>query len=988
MASRRGKKPSQVKKPRTRTSSVGTRSKSVKATSPALRPDSRFPIVGLGASAGGLDALETFFTAMPADSGMGFVVVTHQHAGHTSLLAELLSRRTTMPVSELSKASAVRPNHVYTVTPGYHVSITGGVLQPVQIDRRRLTPMPIDYFFRSLAADQQDRAIGIILSGTGTDGSIGLKEIKGGLGLVVVQEEQSAQYAGMPHSAIATELVDFVLPVAEMPKQLLSYASAARGRSKKIVRGEPTAPEALQQIFALVRERTGHDFSQYKGSTIRRRIERRMNLHHLDSVRRYVRFLQNTPTEVDLLFKELLIGVTSFFRDPDAWKAVASSVEALLVDKPDDYVFRIWVPGCSSGEEAYSLAMLLREVMDASKRSMSLQIFATDLDTAAIEMARAGSYPLGISNDVNPKRLTRFFIREDESYRVKKEIREMLIFAPQNLVADPPFTKLDLVSCRNLLIYLDATLQRRIVPIFHYALKPGGVLFLGSSESIGAFTDLFAPLDKKHKIFARQDVAGAYVAEFSPRVESNLPNSTRPTVQRGPSEANTIHLAEKFLLKNLVPPTVLVQERGDVVHVHGRTGLFLEPAPGAQASANIFNMARRGLQVTLSAAMRQAASQDREIVHRGIQVKTNGSQLLVDLRVQRLKEPDALKGLYRITFEESSAGSPNDEGEETAFEMKQPDRLAELERELQYTKESHQGTIEELETTNEELKSTNEEMQSTNEELQSANEELETSKEEMQSLNEELQTVNAELQGKVEELSRANNDMKNLLNGTDIATLFLDNDLNIKRYTEQAKRVARLIPSDVGRPIGDIVSRLRDSSLIDDAKEVLRTLAFKETEVQSEGDAWYLMRVLPYRTTENVIDGLVITFVDITKIRALQEGQRRLLDALKSSPTSVFGQDAELRYRWGSSSVFAHDFADVHGQTDLEVFGPTTGKELTELKTRVMQSGSPIRQRIAVKARKRSRTYDVYVEATIGRRALRGRDLRGYGRHAGRGGSR
>ncbi|NUO51720.1 MAG: PAS domain-containing protein [Polyangiaceae bacterium] len=679
-------------------------------------------------------------------------------------------------------------------------------------------------------------------------------------------------------------------------------------------------------------------------------------------MKRYVRYLQANPTEIDTVFKELIIGVTSFFRDPEAWLALEPILDEALQAVETGQVFRAWVPACSTGEEAYSLAILLKERMEKLKKQASVQIFATDLDATAIDAARAGEYPLGITTDVSAERINRYFTKDDQVFRIKKEIRELVVFAPQNIIGDPPFTKLDLLCCRNLLIYLDAELQRRLLPIFHYALKAKGYLFLGSSESIGGFGDLFTTASKKWKIFKREDVTvGAYVAEFPmSRMRDNPSSSGSARVLRLGAEANIPQIADRLFLKHLVPPTVLIHQRGDVVHIHGRTGLFLEPAPGPQTAANIFNMVREGLQISLAAAMREAAGTDKEEVHRRVPVRTNGDVHAVDLRVQAIREPEPLRGLFRVTFDDTGLA---EESTDEKTHQTVPSRMLELERELQYTKESHQGTIEELETANEELKSTNEEMQSTNEELQSANEELETSKEEMQSLNEELQTVNAELQGKVEELSRANNDMRNLLNGTDIATIFLDNALNIKRFTEQAKRVIRLIPSDVGRSIADLVSTLRYDSLVNDAREVLNTLVFKETEVQGEGEASYLMRILPYRTTENVIEGLVLTFVDITKVRRLQQNQERLLRALESSPTCVFGNDTSLRYRWAYVPVFGRQPHEVDGKTDGELFGTEASKPLTALKRKVLDSGTAARGRIELPVSGKLRTYDLYVEA-------------------------
>ena len=936
---------------------------------PPTGSETGFPIVALGASAGGLEALKTFFSEMPPDAGIAFVVVTHQHAGHLSLMADLLGRQTDMPVIEVSKQTKIEPGHVYTSKPGRNLGILHGELHSLKPDEQATLRLPVDYFFRSLALDQKHLAIGIVLSGTGTDGTLGVKEIKGSLGMVMVQAEEDAQYDGMPRSSIATGLVDYVLPVSEMPKQLLAYCARLRVPLQPTLHApQPVAAsEALQRIFVLLRSRTGHDFSLYKDTTTRRRIERRMNVHHLDTAEKYLDLLQTHPGEAEHLFKELLIGVTSFFRDPEAFDALALVLSDLVAKKPEGYVLRVWVAGCSTGEEAYSIAILVKEIMEKLKKSLSIQIFATDLDKTAIDVARAGVYPLGIANDLTPERLARFFAQDDETYRVSQEIREMVVFAQQNVIADPPFTKLDLLSCRNLLIYLGSELQARLLPLFHYALKPNGILFLGPSESIGAFTPLFGALDKKCKIFEQREAATlGYVAHF-PTAAPDLGFAGIPQKAGLPAgePPNLAPLAEKLLVRALVPPAALVHERGDLVHIHGRTGRFLEPAPGLPTRANIFNMAREGLQLDLSTAIRQAAAGEIEVVHPGVRIDSNGAPLEVDLRVQRVSEPSALRGLFLVSFENARAPEEYHEAPDKKAPAHRRDRIAMLERELQHAKESHQSTIEELETANEELKSTNEELQSTNEELQSTNEELETSKEEMQSLNEELQTVNAELQDKVEELSQTNDDMRNLLNATDIATIFLDNDLHIKRYTEQATHIIRLIASDIGRPIGDLASKLNYDPLVQDAADVMRSLVFKEAEVQSDGGQWYLMRILPYRTADNIIDGLVLTFVDISATKALQDNERLLLETLQRSPVMVFRQDLDMRFTWACSQVFGRAPRELLGKTDAELFGAQEAASIIAVKRGVLQTGTATRQRASLLLNGQKRIFDLFVEPTL-----------------------
>lgn len=844
-------------------------------------PSTRIPIVGIGASAGGLEALEEFFDAMPADSGMAFVVVTHQAPTRVSLLPELLRNHTTMKVHEVTDGVAVEPNTIYLPPPGIHLALLDGILQPMPADvTHGVLQFPIDYFFRSLADDLRDKAISLVLSGTGTDGTLGVQAIKGAGGLVIVQEQQSAKFPGMPTSAVATGVVDYILPPRLIPHQLLTFVRGSYLQAEV----SPTfistlTPDVLRQIYVLLRNRTRQDFSAYKISTLQRRIERRMNMQQMRTADQYLRYLREHPHELDLLFQELLIGVTSFFRDPEAFVSLAHSVlPDLLAAHPDEQPIRVWAPGCSTGEEAYSLAMLLREGLEREQKSCPVQIFATDLSPQAIEKARSGLYPGGIAVDVSPERLERFFVKEDGSYRIKKEIRELVVFAEQNILTDPPFTKLEILSCRNLLIYLNPDMQRQLVPMFHYALNPGGILLLGSSETIGGFTDLFATLDHRWRVFKRKEsnATAPLMMEFSTRVGKAEGGLVTIGGFTKASETTMVSLVDKALVQQFAPPSVIVNSRGDIMYIHGLTGNFLQPSPGPPTH-NILTMAREGLRMDLLAAIREAAAQDHPVVHKEVQVRTNGGVATVDVRVRKIADPEALRGLLMVNFVEAAA-PPHRRRRSKTGQLDAADlgRVAELERETQTLRTTLQSTIEEANTTNEELNSTNEELQSANEELQSANEELETAKEEMQSLNEELQTVNGELQSKVAQLSQVNDDMLNLLNSTDIATLFLDNDLCIKRFTPQTKQMFKVIPTDVGRPISDIVSTLRYDRLEADAREVLRTLVFKEMEVATKDGAWYVMRMLPYRTSDNVIDGLVMTFIVITKQK--QSEQTRSTD--------------------------------------------------------------------------------------------------------------
>lgn len=845
-----------------------------------------FPVVGIGASAGGLEALEILLDNMPTDTGMAFVIVTHQHPGHTSLLPELLGRETEMPVVQATDNIKLQPNHVYVGPPGQHLAILDGTLHLLHTETRNSPRLPIDHFFRSLAQDQHHRAIGIVLSGTGSDGSIGLKTIKAEAGMVIAQEPQSAKFEGMPSSAIATGLVDYVLPPAAIPGQLVAYARGPYLQRAAVAQPPPViAAEPMHKIFLLLRGRTGHDFSAYKISTIRRRIERRMNVHQIDEPSQYVRYLQEYPHEIDVLFKELLISVTAFFRDREAWEALVDGpLPELLKSRPENDALRAWIPGCATGEEVYSLIILLHECGERIHRPFDVKVFGTDLDSDAIETARLGRYPDGVAADVTPERLDRYFLREDGHYRIRQEIRDMAVFAPQNVIKDPPFTKLDILCCRNLLIYLNADLQKRLLPIFHYALKPGGLLFLGPSETIGGFTDLFEPLDKRWKIFRRQETATIHPVEIPAALAVTVPEAnTAPEADAdlkpaaaglmgSPSRTQPVErLIERLMLARYCPATVVVNGCGDIIHIHGRTGAYFEPAEG-QPRMNALAMAREGLQIELASALRQAAADGKEVVREQVRVKTNSEYSFIDFSVVKISEPEAIRGLLLVSFRPATPPEETDSAKQRQDSGQEPPALVDqLRREVEHLIRSQQTMREELETANEELKSTNEELQSTNEELQSSNEELETSKEELQSLNEELSTVNSELQSNVEDFALANDDMQNLLNSVDVATLFLDNDLNIRRYTESTTGLIKLRESDIGRPLEELATNLRSGRLAEECRQVLRSLTPLQQEITSSDGVWYLLRIRPYRTTQNVIDGVVVTFVNIDELKRARE---------------------------------------------------------------------------------------------------------------------
>lgn len=836
--------------------------------SPRAAGGEEFPIVGIGASAGGLEALEQFLANVPAGSGMGYVIVQHLDPTHKGMMPELLQRATTMPVAQAKNRLKVRPDHVYVIPPNRDMSMLRGVLYLFAPVAPRGLRLPIDLFLQSLAEDRHQLAVGVILSGMGSDGSVGMRAIKQNAGLALAQDPASAAFSAMPRSAIDAGAVDIVAPAAELPGRIVaSLRHGAHAATADLVI-DSQLQSGLEKVLILLRAHNGQDFSLYKKTTLYRRIERRMGIHQIDRIATYVRFLQENPQELELLFKEFLIGVTNFFRDPIAWDRLRDvALPALFASTPAGRVMRAWLPGCSTGEEAYSLAIVFKEAMERHKPAgrFSLQIFATDLDGDAIGRARQGLYPASIAADIAPERLTRFFVATDNGYQVCKEIREMVVFAPQNVIQDPPFTKLDLLICRNLLIYFGPELQKKLLPLFHYALTPGGVLFLGNSEAVGSATDLFAPLDAKARIFRRIDIPAQTIEiDFPAHFDRAPAGEGEPKAAAPP--ANLQSLADQVLLRQFAPAAVLVNDRGDIVYINGRTGRYLEPAAG-KANWNIHVMAREGLRSEIGSALHQVARNRGRIEHPDIRVTDDGVTRRVSVVVQMIEEPASLRGMIMIVFAELP---PLPEARQDGGRRPRSARVAELERELQRARDEIRTMRDEMQTSQEELKSTNEELQSTNEELQSTNEELTTSKEEMQSLNEELQTVNVELQSKVDDLSCANNDMQNLLNSTEIATVFLDSRLNVRRFTPLATRVIKLLATDAGRPLSDLVTDLDYPALEDDAREVLRTLIFSEKQIATRDGRWFSVRIMPYRTIDNVIEGVVITFIDISVAKRLE----------------------------------------------------------------------------------------------------------------------
>jgi two-component system CheB/CheR fusion protein len=842
------------------------------------RPSAREPrpadgIVGLGASAGGLDALERFLSHVPAESGLAYVVVQHQAPQRSGGLAALLQRASALPVTVIADGDRPRGDTVYLVPPDALVRLQEGALRLTPQPRAHRPPLPIDAFFASLAAALGERAIGVVLSGMASDGTEGLRAIRDAGGLTLAQTPASAKFDAMPASAVAADVVDIVAEAEALPERLLAARWVHDGA------GGPR-----ESILTQLRQRTHNDFSHYKRSALHRRIERRMGVHGLKTFDAYARHLRENPGEIDLLFAELLIGVTRFFRDPEAWAALCDAIlPARLVVLPEGGALRAWCCGCSTGEEAYSLAIALHEArarLEHPER-LAFQIFATDLDPAAIEVARLGVYTRSIEAHVSPERLEAHFHPEPNGWRVRRALRERITFATQNVVMDPPFTRLDVVICRNLLIYFDTELQRQLIRLFHDCLRPGGLLFLGSAETVAPHTALFAPVAGRLKLFESvpaprtRELPAFSAAVFSPSRPAPLVN--RPTMTRTTDALP--QLADQLILQHFSSPTVLVNPQGDVVYVSGRTGRYLEPAAG-KANLNLFAMARDALRATLTTAFPQALAQSGPLTVRSTPLASQAPAPAVDVTLLRLDAPEALRGMVLVSFRDApEKPKRRRRGDASGGEVPQVERL---EAELLEARETLRGLREEMQRSHEALESTNEELQSVNEELQSANEELTTSKEEMQSMNEELQTTNAEQASRLDEFLRVGNDMENLLNSTEIITIFLDDQLRIRRFTTGANRLFKLIPGDVGRPLGDIVSNLDHPTLHADLDQVVHQLTPVEKQVATLDGRWFQVRLLPYRTVEHTVDGVVITCNDITAARSTEAELRARIARLEA----------------------------------------------------------------------------------------------------------
>ena len=841
---------------------------------PGLTAVSTLRIVGLGASAGGLEPLQQFMAGVPVGSGLAYIVVQHMDPTHKAQLVELLQRETAMPVREAVDLQRIEPDTVHVISPNAELTVLGGLLHVAAPSKPRGQRLPIDVLFSSLARALGERAVGVVLSGMGSDGTLGLQAIKSQGGLTVVQQPDSAQFDSMPKSAITAGAADLVALPGDMPGRILKVAGVQLPAA--LLAAARPQPAALALILDQLRRQSRHDLSQYKPSTLMRRIARRMAVHDQGTMEAYAEFLRENAQERELLFKELLIGVTSFFRDPDVWQDVKDAVLPALVARHRAGATRLraWVVGCSTGEEAFTLAMAFTEVCEATPDggACAMQIFATDLSADAVALARRGHYPASIARDLTPQRLARFFTAKAGGFQIDKALREMVLFAQHDAILDPPFTRLDFLSCRNLMIYFDAGLQRRLVPLFHYCLRTGGALLLGSSETAGRTPTLFTPLQGKSRLYWRLDNDNVTSAAFfpTPRRPSSLmavqENSlTHPLT---PSD-NLQAVADHLLLQSFSPPAVLVNEAGDIVYISGRTGAYLEPAAG-KANWNIHVMARPGIRAQLALALRTALQEKTSIELHGLRL-TDGAAASVDITVRAVVQPKAIEGMAMIVFRDVPAAAKPRRRRGAAAGAA---GVVELSEEMLRSLEEIRALRQEMDASKEELQAANEELQSTNEELQSANEELTTSKEEAQSMNEELQTINVELQSKLDDLALAQSDMQNLLNSTDIATLFLDNQLNVRRFTEQIARVVHLREGDIGRPLSELASTLIYPSLHADVKETLRTLAVSQKEIATTDGLWFSVRVMPYRTVANVIQGAVITFVDITVAKALESRLR------------------------------------------------------------------------------------------------------------------
>ena len=939
-----------------------------KKTSTTKASDStNFPIVGIGASAGGLNAYKAFFSHMPANSNMAFVLVPHLDPSHQSLMVELLAKQTAMPVCEVTDNLLVEPNHVYIIPPAHYLSIKKYMLQLASPPETRGAEIAIDSFLRSLAEDQKERAIGIILSGTGSHGTSGLQAVKANGGMAMVQNPDTAEYDRMPQNAIDTGCIDYILPPEEMPDVLIKYAQHA------YVKGDwnpdqlpETEQDQLSRILALLRARIKYDFRCYRKNMLLRRIQRRMGLNHVDHLSEYLELLRNNTDEVDRLYRDLLISVTGFFRDSEAYRVLEQRVIPYLIEHNKSEVpVRAWIPGCATGEEAYSIAMLLIEQFSAAQKSPNIQIYASDIDENALEFARQGIYPQSIATDISAKRLARFFTPTDSHYQVKKQLRESVVFAAQNLISDAPFSKLDLISCRNLLIYLDPEVQRKVISLFHFSLHEDGFLFLGSSETVGRQLDMFETVSKKWRIFRRIGPTRRDLINFPIVSSYKRRGLLQPLIETASSqELNFAELTHRQLLQDYGPASALINRKYEILYFYGATGDFLEP-PTGEPTRDLMAMARQGLRTKLRAACHKAISQNQSVTDSSARVKCNNGWQPCTLTVKPIIDTKQAEGLLLVSFQIRETMPPADLNKSENAEA-ESSLVNQLEYELKSTREDLQSTIEEMESSNEELKASNEEIMSMNEELQSSNEELETSKEELQSLNEELRTVNNQLQDKVEQLDQASNDMLNLLNSSNIATLFLDTQFRIQQFTPATGRLLKLIDSDIGRAINTFATDFTGDDLLEDARLVLEKLASVEKEIHSRDGHAYLRRCQPYRTPDNRIEGVVITFDDMTERLKAEAQSRRLAAVVRDSNDAITVHDFDgniLDWNHGAEQIYGYSETEALSMNIRDLAPADRQDEALEY-IRSAASGRNIASYDTRRLTKDGRTLDIWMTVT------------------------
>lgn len=912
-------------------------------------PDSAEPclVVGLGASAGGISVLKEFFRHVPARTGNAYVVILHLSPEHESLLSQILQTVATIPVTQVTERVKLEPDHAYVIAPNKSLSVVDGHLNVSNVVGFEARRAPVDIFFRTLAEAKDAHAVCVVLSGTGPNGSMGLKRVKERGGIAIAQDPHEAEFSDMPRNAVATGLVDYILPVRAIPQKIQAYQeSLERLPGPEPSDEHPSEEQIVREILAAVRAQTGHDFAQYKRGTILRRVRRRMSVHELPDLAAYRHYVGTHPEEAAALLRDLLISVTNFFRDPEAWAALESTViPRVLEGRRSDDVVRVWIAGCATGEEAYSMAMALSDGVATFSAPPRFQVFATDLDADAIAVARAGLYSNSDVADVPPERLRRFFVREGEDYRVRRELRDGVLFTVHNILRDPPFSVVDLVSCRNLLIYLNRLAQDRVIELFHFSLRPGGSLFLGASELVTSLGDLFSVIDKDHRLVQSRAVPRRF-AVFPRELPAitGLPTATLPPREEviSPSYrgAHPLDIHQR-LLEEYGAPSVVITEDHEIVHMSPHAGQYLH-FPSGEASTNLLTLIRPELRVDLRAAVYQALQQRTNVEASGLLLSGDAVSRRVNVRVRPVLTNEPGQGLILVLFE----AAEHAEGQTPAGETIRPIEPAvrQLEEELTTLRAKLRAATQHYESQYDEFKASNEELQALNEELRSAGEELETSKEELQSVNEELTTVNQELKIKVEELGQANDDFRNLMNSTDIATIFLDRALRVKQYTPRATEIFNLLPSDLGRPLLDLKHRLLYDGIQTDMEAVLNRLQIVEREVKGQDHIWYAMRVLPYRTSDDRLDGIVLTFVDVTLRKAADVAQARLASIVALSGDAIASFDFHRRivsWNHGAEELFGITGAEAVGRDLASIVSPETGRE-KESMFEDIEAGRPV----------------------------------------------